>query len=254
VHDPIFILDSREKFQPLAVESVPASGAGLIENDGTRRDEVDLAALPEAGGRIDFPPNPETKEQELRPRFGGVGYRREQKGGGLTWIQYWLWYLYNPKRFLITGEHEGDWEFAQVGYVGETPICMTLSQHHSGGARMWWNVQRRDGRPLVYVARDSHANFFRPIDQIPEFGDEADGKGARPRVDRLRRRLVGLEGALGQLDRAGSLAAVAGLPGRPLECAAPLPHDVANPALNELGPAPPQTLAKRRSASRASAA
>jgi hypothetical protein len=177
MHEPIFILDSREKFQPLAVESVPASGAALIENDGTRRDSVDLAALPEDGGRIDFPPNPEAKEQELRPQFGGVGYRHRQKGGGLTWVQYWLWYLYNPKRFLITGEHEGDWEFVQVGYVGEVPVCMTLSQHHSGGARMWWNVQKRDGRPLVYVARDSHANFFRPMDQIPEFGDEADGKG-----------------------------------------------------------------------------
>jgi hypothetical protein len=177
MRDPIFVLDSREKFQPLAVESVPASGAGLIESDGTRRDEVDLDALPAAGGRIDFPADPEAIEERLRPQFGGVGYRRRQKGGGLTWVQYWLWYVHNPKRIVVTGDHEGDWEFAQVGYAGETPVCMTLSQHHSGGARMWWNVQRRDGRPLVYVARDSHANFFRPVDEIPEFGDEADGRG-----------------------------------------------------------------------------
>jgi hypothetical protein len=126
---------------------------------------------------MDFPPHPESYEPQLRSQFGRVGYRRTQKGGGLTWVQYWLWYVYNPKRFVVTGEHEGDWEFAQVAYAGDTPVCMTLSQHHSGGARMWWNVQKRDGRPLVYVARDSHANFFRPIDEIPEFGDEADGKG-----------------------------------------------------------------------------
>ncbi|HEU4706292.1 MAG TPA: hypothetical protein VFS64_03795 [Solirubrobacterales bacterium] len=176
--DPIFVLDSREHFQPIAVESVEAVPATLIEPDGKRDGEVDLGALPKDGGRMDFPANPERAEARLRPQFGGVGYRREQEGGGLTWVQYWLWYLYNPKIFVVTGDHEGDWEFVQVGYVDETPVCMTLSQHHSGGARMWWNVERRDGRPVVYVARDSHANFFRPIHEIPEFGDEADGKGA----------------------------------------------------------------------------
>ncbi len=176
--DPVFILNSREKFEPLAVESVEAvEGAALLGTDGTRSD-LRLDALPEAGGWMDFPPHPETYEPGLRAEFGRVGYRRTQKGGGLTWVQYWLWDLHNPKRFVVPRDHEGDWEFVQVAYAGEVPICMTLSQHHSGGARMWWNVQKRqDGRPLVYVARDSHANFFRPIDEIPELGDEADGEG-----------------------------------------------------------------------------
>lgn len=177
--DPVFVFDSREKFLPLAVESIEAvEGAKLIESGGERVD-LRLAGLPETGGWMDFPPHPESYEQQLRSQFGGVGYRRTQEGGGLTWVQYWLWYIYNPKRFVVAGEHEGDWEFVQVGYAGDTPVCMTLSQHHSGGARMWWNVQKReqDGRPLVYVARDSHANFFRPIDEIPEFGDEANGEG-----------------------------------------------------------------------------
>jgi hypothetical protein len=176
--DPIFVLDDRERFQPLAVESIEAVPAALIENDG-RRVSADIDALPAAGGRLDFPPGAEEIEARLRPRFGGVGYRREQKGGGFTWVQYWLWYLHNPKKFFVAGVHEGDWEFVQIGYAGETPVCMTLSQHQTGGARMWWNVERRDGRPLVYVARDSHANFFRPVDGIPEFGDDANGRGER---------------------------------------------------------------------------
>jgi hypothetical protein len=175
--DPIFVLDSRERFQPLAVESIEAvDGATLIAPDGSTTD-LSLSALSEKGGWMNFPPHPESYEPQLRQQFGRVGYKRVQKGGGLTWVQYWLWYVYNPKRFVITGEHEGDWEFVQIGCVGETPVCMTSSQHHSGGARMWWNVKRQGGRPLVYVARDSHANFFRPMDEIPEFGDEADGKG-----------------------------------------------------------------------------
>jgi hypothetical protein len=187
--DPIFVLDSHERFQPLAVESVEAVPATMIDRTGTRVGEVDLEALPADGGRMDFPPEPEAAEERLRPRFGGVGYRRQVSGGGLTWVQHWLWYLHNPKIYVLTGDHEGDWEFVQVGYVGETAVCMTLSQHHSGGARMWWNVERRDGRPVVYIARDSHANYFRPIDEIPEFGDQADGNG--PVLDELEWRDFG---------------------------------------------------------------
>jgi hypothetical protein len=175
--DPIFVLDSRERFQPLAAESVEAVPATLIEADGTRAGAVELDSLPAAGGRMDFPREPEEAEALLRGLFGGVGYRREQEGGGLTWVQYWLWYHHNPKKVFVAGEHEGDWEFVQVGYGGDIPVCMTLSQHYTGGARMWWNVERRRGRPVVYVARDSHANFFRPFNGIPEVEDDADGKG-----------------------------------------------------------------------------
>jgi hypothetical protein len=60
---------------------------------------VRLDSLPVEGGRMNFPgrPTPEEQEKSLRPELRGVGYRRELEDGGLTWIQYWLWYLYNPK-------------------------------------------------------------------------------------------------------------------------------------------------------------
>lgn len=175
--DPIFIFDSHEKFKPVAVESVEALDARMKGAAGEDIGTVSLASLPAEGGWMNFPPRPETYEQEMQARFGGVGYRRALEGGGLTWIQYWLWYLYNPKRYVVTGEHEGDWEFVQVGYAGDTPVCMTASQHRSGGSRMWWEIERREGRPIVYPARGSHANYFEPVDQFPEIGDEGDGKG-----------------------------------------------------------------------------
>jgi hypothetical protein len=175
--DPIFILDSEEKYRPISVESIKEVPATLIRVDGKHEGIVDLDALPDDGGWMDFPPHPKEAEDRLQPTLGNVGYRREVEGGGLTWIQYWLWYLYNPKRIFITGEHEGDWEFVQVGYAGETPVCMTLSQHRSGGGRMWWNLELRDGRPLVYVARGSHANYFRPVHGVGEWEDQADGQG-----------------------------------------------------------------------------
>ena len=85
----------------------------------------------------------------MQKEFGGVGYRRSIKGGGLTWVQYWLWSLYNPKKVVVTGNHEGGWEFAQVGYAGDQPVCMTCFQHRSGGSRMWWEVEVEQGRPVV---------------------------------------------------------------------------------------------------------
>lgn len=175
--NPIFILDSEERYHPLAAESVEEVPAEFVDKDGNPIGAVNLDAFPAKAARMNFPPDPEKAEKRLRPKYGGVGYRREVKGGGLTWVQYWLWYLYNPKKIFITGVHEGDWEFVQVGYVGKTPVCMTLSQHRSGGARMWWNVEQRDGRPVVYVARDSHANYFRPVHGVTEWEDDGDGAG-----------------------------------------------------------------------------
>jgi hypothetical protein len=175
--DPVFVFDSHERFHPLAVESVEAVPATIVTHDGGDGGEVALDALPADGGRMNFPPHPEDREAALQAEYGGVGYRRQVRGGGLDWVQYWLWYLHNPKVIIVTGDHEGDWEFVQIGYAGEAPVCMTASQHHSGGSRMWWDVELRDGRPLVYVARDSHANYFQPVDQLPEVGDQGDGRG-----------------------------------------------------------------------------
>lgn len=174
---PVFLFDSREEFLPLAAESVEALGGKLTAPAG-KTGPIDLADLPPGGGRMDFPPSPRSYEAEMQEQFGNVGYRRAVDGGGLTWVQYWLWYLYNPKKVLVTGNHEGDWEFVQIAYAGEQPVCVTTSQHRSGGARMWWEVELdEDGRPLIYVALGSHANFFAPVDQFPEIGDDGDGKG-----------------------------------------------------------------------------
>jgi hypothetical protein len=174
---PVFVFDSREEFKPLAVESIEALKAKLIKSDGGDGGAVALDALPDDGGRMNLPAEPEKYEGKMQAQFGNVGYRRTVKGGRLDWVQYWLWYLHNPKKVIVTGDHEGDWEFVQVAYAGDQPVCMTASQHHSGGSRMWWELEKRDGRPVVYVALGSHANYFAKVDQLPEIGDKGDGKG-----------------------------------------------------------------------------
>jgi hypothetical protein len=179
---PVFLLDSNEKFKPLDVASVEDAEleGRLVDAHGNQTDApIVLGELPADGGRMNFPPHAEKYEQRLQAAYGNVGYHRVVENGGLQWHQYWLWYIYNPKVIVeVTGEHEGDWEFVQIGCVGETPVCMTNSQHQSGSGRYWWEVTKReDGRPLVYVAVDSHANYFVPVSDIPWIGDDADGEG-----------------------------------------------------------------------------
>lgn len=176
---PIFAFDSREEFMPVAVESVEAVGTRIVNPDDSDGGRAELDDLPADGGWMNLPPDPRSYEARMQKEFGRVGYRRSINGGGLTWVQYWLWYLYNPKKVVVTGNHEGDWEFAQVGYAGDQPVCMTTSQHRSGGSRMWWEIEKEEGRPVVYVALGSHANYFEPVNQLPEVGDDGDGKGAR---------------------------------------------------------------------------
>lgn len=177
-HLPIFRFHSAERYHPLAVESVETVGERIVMKKGSPRDGIRLDSLSENALRMVLPTDPVDTEAELQEgEMAEVGYRREVNGGSLTWMQYWLWYLYNPKRFYLAGEHEGDWEFVQVGYLNGTPVCMTTSQHKSGGSRWWPEVEQRGGRPIVYVANASHANFFKTRRKRNDTEDEADGRG-----------------------------------------------------------------------------
>jgi hypothetical protein len=132
-----------------------------------------LDALPPGGGRMNFPPGIEDPADTPL-----VGYHRMVAAVHLFWHQFWLWYLDNPWSIAGAGRHEGDWELVQIASVdeeGNRPVLMTNSQHRGGEKREFWRCERVGGRPVVYVARGSHANFFTP----GERGDDiADGRGS----------------------------------------------------------------------------
>ena len=164
---PIFKLDSRERWRPQPVET--AERFGTI---GGR--PVDLGALPLLGGRMDFPRN------LLDPTDTPVaGYHRVVATAHLHWHQFWLWYLYNPWSVAGIGRHEGDWEFVQIASTdreGERPVLITASQHRGGEKRELWRCELDGGRPVIYVALGSHANFFTPGERGE---DQANGGGSR---------------------------------------------------------------------------
>ena len=98
---------------------------------------------------------------------------------GLRYLQYWLFYLFNNKAFLGFGLHEGDWEMVQVKLnVQGAPEAIAFAQHAHGQRCAWRLVEKRGGRPIVYVARGSQASFPRPgRHDAPVVDDVADGKG-----------------------------------------------------------------------------
>ena len=164
---PIFVLDSEERWRPQPVDT--AESLATIDDQ-----PVNLSRLPASGGQMNFPDPPDLRDPEDTPI---VGYHRALEAGYIWWHQFWLWYLYNPWEIAGVGRHEGDWEFVQLGCVdreGKNPILVTASQHRTGEKREYWRCEVRRGRPVIYVARGSHANFFTPGDRG---ADQADGGG-----------------------------------------------------------------------------
>jgi hypothetical protein len=210
-HVPVLVLDSSEEWAPAALADAVASGSRLVDDDGRLiaagdpREPGRTLTLRYLGERYPPPgpggPGPRALEDDRidiargDPRPGGRRppvYGRVVRERGRTWLQYWAFYLYNPqdRGILRIGRHEGDWELVQVELGrGERPTGATYAQHAFAERCVWSDVERRGGRPVVYVANASHASHFRPgvhkTRPFPDPVDEADGRGEvlRPQVE-----------------------------------------------------------------------
>lgn len=155
---PVVVHDSRERslLTSVAAASVPAPGRGSDRS-------------PAVYGRV----TPAT--------------------GDGTWLQYWLFYARQDqdRGIVRTGRHAGDWEMVQLRLDPRGRPTQAVYAQHSGAERCSWSeVQRRDGHPVVYSARGSHASYLRPgvrDRMFPDPNDEADGRGpaSHPRLVRV---------------------------------------------------------------------
>jgi hypothetical protein len=108
---------------------------------------------------------------------------------GERWLQYWFFYFYNDYNligsFLHAGLHEGDWEMIQLRMHDRAPDLAVYCQHAGATSRDWRQVDRLPGseRPIVYVARGSHASYFEPgTHWTGHWFDHADGKRRSPEL------------------------------------------------------------------------
>ncbi|KZM19607.1 uncharacterized protein EKO05_0004221 [Ascochyta rabiei] len=84
-------------------------------------------------------------------------------------VFYFYFYAFNPGTsvlslpFLNFGTHVGDWEHVMLRFASATsaPDALWLSQHGNGQAFRYAAVEKAGGavRPVVYVARGSHAHY-----------------------------------------------------------------------------------------------
>jgi hypothetical protein len=125
----------------------------------------------------------------LHPKYGNVtyGHARADAGGAL-WLQYWRWHFYNDfaiaGAWLHGGLHEGDWEMIQLRLGADgAPDRAAYAQHRGAEARAWSDVATDASaqRPIVYVARGSHASYYEPgAHWTGAWFDQADGRRPSP--------------------------------------------------------------------------
>jgi hypothetical protein len=113
-------------------------------------------------------------------------YGHAVQANGTLWLQYWFFYFYNDYHLALNiGLHEGDWEMVQLRMHGDAPDLALYAQHRNAEQRPWDQVVKVPGdanRPMVYVARGSHASYFEPgFHETEAWYDLADGKRNSPR-------------------------------------------------------------------------
>jgi len=109
-----------------------------------------------------------------------------------AWLQYWMFFARNSqdRGLLATGRHAGDWELVQFRLRRKRAIQAVYAQHSGAERCGFGSVRISRDRPVVFVARGSHAAYFVPglRDRTwPDPNDETDGRGARvrPRLVRI---------------------------------------------------------------------
>ncbi len=98
------------------------------------------------------------------------------ESGSTTIIQYWMFYAFNPGSL---NQHEGDWEMVQIILSNGKPSQVMYSQHHSGQKATWDQVEKQGNHIKVYVARGSHANYFRSYSGVLGIANDIVGANGR---------------------------------------------------------------------------
>jgi hypothetical protein len=185
-----------EPYRPLDVDRLfgentvalrgPWSRSDLVKIGPTADDLVDLYEY-----HLDFPGHALAPGCDYERWANRIGQRRnptvyahvvaEPGHPGKLALQYWLFYAYNDWNNL----HEGDWEMIQLVFdaadaraaLSSQPVEVGYSQHE-GAERADWGDDKLDlvgGRPVVYPAAGSHANFYDDALYVGSSGEQGVG-------------------------------------------------------------------------------
>ncbi len=91
-------------------------------------------------------------------------------GGGQADVFYFYFFAYNEAPRVLgheIGSHVGDWEYNMIRFQDGIPRAVWYSQHAYGQAFTYDAVEKKNGRPIAYVARGSHAIYATPGSSSP---------------------------------------------------------------------------------------
>src|SRR4030042_1503981 len=132
-----------------------------------------------------------TDYESRRAALGYTVYSRVTKESTSTVVQYWFFYAYNDAPL---NDHEGDWEMIELILdSAQNPTSVAYSLPWKGQRASWGDVDKVDStHPVVYVARGSHANYFRPYQgRLGLGGDQVGGGGLGLKPSNLTLGLLG---------------------------------------------------------------
>ncbi len=188
---PIFYFEKEEELFPVAI-SYHLSNSNLNKSEGNASILIDanpsveeLSKYNDADENYYLDNRKGTIDdnsiiKDYRENMGSLGYTVYShvfKRNNNIIIQYWIFYAFN-RGTLNT--HEGDWEMVQIilNENGE-PVKAMYSQHISGQKAEWEQVEKNGGHIKVYVARGSHANYFRYYQGMLGLARDVVGKNGR---------------------------------------------------------------------------
>ena len=123
----------------------------------------------EENDRVDERGNSVAQAREDADRFPNDRHYRDRIYGHIktqangAWLQYWFFYYYNdsPAPVVNAGDHEGDWEMIQIFVDTAAHPTVAVYAHHTDQSYCpWAKVPKERSRPVVFVARGSHASYF----------------------------------------------------------------------------------------------
>ena len=170
---PILYLHQDEKYKPQEIQVVLDTaklykGNDLVLGAPSPLTPEFLSDKTESDYKLDldgdtFFPGPEDNP------YKNTTYAHITQDQGQIVLQYWFFYYYND--WIGGPDHEGDWEFVQSIFPQGKTVPEIIDQNlnpdqvvysaHFGGYKTNWNtVEKENNRPVVYVAKGSHANHF----------------------------------------------------------------------------------------------
>lgn len=192
---PILYFEKEEKFFPVNVEyhlnnsnlNRSQDGDDLIDPDPTAENisqynttdgewylDNRLGTIDDDGIEKDY----KAQEEELGYTIYARVTNQSHKGTEYYVVQYWIFYAFSKGPL---NRHEGDWEMVQVvvGMDNKEPWRVAYSQHLDGQVTDWGLVETDGDHIKVYVARGSHANYFRSYQGKPSLANDEVGDNGK---------------------------------------------------------------------------